>query len=474
LRPRLSFTYGLRWDVDFVPTTVDAPPFLAFTNVDNPDATAIAPPGTPLYHTKYGNFAPRVGMVYQLSPATKHETVLRGGFGVFYDLATQQTGDILSLPSFPFGATKNCFSFAPPSPACGNGPLTFPLSPALLQPPALAFDPSILVIGIDPRLKLPYTLQWNFAVEQSLSDKQVISLTYLGAVGRRLIQQGSVFDVNNSTMPFFALIGNHATSDYHALQVQFNRQVSHGLQALASYTWSHSIDTASGSSSFLGNAFGSDLGAGANRGPSDFDVRHAFSTGITYSIPSPARNAVLKSIAGGWSLDSMVQGRSATPVDVFDPNVGIQLGNSFVTVRPNLVSGEPLYLHGSFPGGKALNPAAFADPALDPTTFLPVSQGDLGRNALRGFGMVQWDLAVRRVFPLRESTRLVFRAELFNLLNHPNFANPSGDLSDPFFGLSRGMLNKGLDGGVQKGSGFSSLYQVGGPRSGQVALKFEF
>jgi hypothetical protein len=134
-------------------------------------------------------------------------------------------------------------------------------------------------------------------------------------------------------------------------------------------------------------------------------------------------------------------------------------------------------------GGKGLNPAAFVAPPIDAITGNPVRQGNLGRNALRGFGLVQWDFAVHRQFPIRDRVKLEFRAEIFNIMNHPNFAQPVGDLGspqslNPQFGQSQAVLAQGLGGsqyGGNAGSGsLSSLYQIGGPRSAQFALKLSF
>jgi hypothetical protein len=131
-------------------------------------------------------------------------------------------------------------------------------------------------------------------------------------------------------------------------------------------------------------------------------------------------------------------------------------------------------LHGSqFPGGTALNPAAFQAPPVDPTTGIPLRQGDLSRNALRACGSTQWDFAVHREFPIRERLQLQFRAEMFNVLNHPNFGPPVADISNPQFGLSTQMLATSLDANPGSGS-FTSLYQMGGPRSFQLALKLQF
>jgi hypothetical protein len=283
------------------------------------------------------------------------------------------------------------------------------------------------------------------------------------------------------------IVNNDGNSNYQSLQVQFQRRLTHGLQALASYSWAHSIDTGSASSAgSFSNVFAPG-GANANRGPSDFDIRHAFSAGLTYQIVAPKVNALLDTVIQGWSIQSVVQARSAPPVDVFYSGLSV-FSQGLATVRPDLATGVPLYLFGSqYPGGKAFNntPGAIAGgcpdgsqsigPFCPPPTAngIPVRQGGLSRNALRGFGATQWDFAVHREFPIHERLKLQFRAEFFNLLNHPNFGSPPGDLSVPSsFGVSTQMLGQSLSGSL--GSGVSPLYQIGGPRSIQLALKLVF
>jgi hypothetical protein len=481
--PRLTVTYGLRWDVDFAPSTASGPPLLAVTNFNDPPKLALAPSGTPPFTTPYGNVAPRIGLAYQISQSQRWQTVLRGGFGVFYDLATQQFGDALFRMTYPFGAIQSI-----PGPIL-FGTATFPLTPAEQTPPpisvaSLASFGSTL-IAFDPHLKLPYTLQWNVALEQSLGASQTLSASYIGAAGRRLIQQEGVAAPNPS---FFQanLISNLATSDYDAFQLQFQRRLSSGLQALGSYTFAHSIDTGSSSSFTLSNTFVNGEGRNANRGPSDFDIRHTFSGGVTYDIPGPEVNPVIHAVLRDWSLENFILVRSAPPVNVSYSQENT-LFNTLTLVRPDVVPGQSLYLFGSectvltgggCPGGKGLNPAAFTSPPVDPSTGLPLRQGDLGRNALRGFGAAQWDFAIHRDFPIHESLKLQFRAEIFNVLNHPNFGPPIGDLANPsainpLFGQSTQTLGQSLGGGTT-GSGFTPLYQIGGPRSIQLALKLQF
>jgi hypothetical protein len=489
--PRLTMTYGVRWDVDFVPSTLSGPKLAAVTGFDLNDlsALALAPAGTPPFRTGYVNLAPRLGLAYQLFQAADWGTTIRGGFGVFYDLATQELGNNIFSLSYPFGSVKFCSPFNPGSPGCSAN-LTFPFDPSVAAPPPISPDSlsSGGVLGaFDPRLNSPYSLQWNAAVEQALGRQQSVSASYVGSTGRRLIRSAFVISPNPNILEA-NLVTNGGTSDYNALQLQFQRRLSHGLQALVSYTWAHSIDTASAGSTLVGS---NDLVPGnANRGPSDFDIRNGLSAAITYEIPIFKGNRLINQMVRSWSLQSIIHVQSASPVDVFDFDFG-QLRIFQAQVRPDVVPGIPLYLHGSqYPGGKAFNgsPGAVAggcpdgSPSIGPfcpppvgPDGLPTRQGNLGRNALRGFGLGQWDLSVHRDFAIHESLKLQFRAEMFNVLNHPNFGPPSGCLGPcgiPF-GVATKTLAQTLGANVGNG-GFDPLYQLGGPRSIQLALKLTF
>jgi Carboxypeptidase regulatory-like domain/TonB dependent receptor len=486
IAPRLTLTYGLRWDIDFAPSSVGGPSLIAVTgfNLNDLSNLAIAPSGTPPFNSRYGNIAPRFGVAYQLSQSQGWQTVLRVGFGQFFDLATQEVGNTL-LGYYPFGAQDFILGTA------AGGTATFPLS----STEAPSITPASLATGtlfaFDPHLQLPYTLEWNAALEQGLGKSQTLSASYIGSIGRRLIQTAYLY---SPTPEFYAasLVSNSASSEYNALQVQFQRHLSQGLQVLASYTWAHSIDDASaGSYGNPANTLAPAFNPNANRGPSDFDIRNAFTAGVTYDLPASTRNGPINLILGGWSTENIVQVRSALPVDVYEAQF-YTLTNASASVRPDIVPGQPFYLHGAqcaslfqglgelaagvpCPGGMGFNPNAFTPPPTDPNTGYPLRQGDLGRNALRGFGAWQWDFAVHRDFPVHESVKLQFRAEMFNVLNHPNFASPLAALnnSPALFGLSTQMLGRSLDQNTG-GGGFSALYQIGGPRSIQLALKLMF
>lgn len=487
VRPRLTLTYGIRWDVDFSPKTSSGPSLPAVVNFNDVSALALAPAGTPVFGTQYRNIAPRIGIAYQLSPKTGWESVLRGGWGVFYDLATTQLE--VGFLQYPFGSISYVSGQFPLNPNCSYDPNTCPNSG---QPaPITANNPTIY--AFDPHLKAPYTQEWNLAFEQSLGPAQSFSATYVGAAGRRLFL-AEVYSPANENVPGAILFGNYGTSDYDSLQLQFRRRLAEGLQVLASYAWAHSIDTGS---TGAGGSTGSDLyspqlGANANRGPSDFDIRNSASVALTYEIPYAKANGLFGAVSRGWSTENIFQARSAPPVDV-SYSYQYLLGNLQLAIRPDVVPGQPFYLYGSqcanvliaplvpsgqpvpaCPGGRGFNPAAFTPPPIDPNTGEPTRQGDFGRNGLRGFGAWQWDFAVHRDFPLGEHLKLQFRGELFNVLNHPNYGPPDGILFPPYFGWSFQNLAQSLGGSNLGSGGFSPLYQFGGPRSVQFALKLIF
>jgi hypothetical protein len=263
-----------------------------------------------------------------------------------------------------------------------------------------------------------------------------------------------------------AIMTNGADSSYNALQVQYRHRLTHGLQALVSYTWGHSIDDASFDSNFLNTPPGAS--AVSDRGPSDYDIRHTFAGAVSYYIPGP-RGGRWKPLLENWSVNTIIYARSAPPVNVVtgnNPYPLSYLSGAQSVQRPNVVPGVPWYLSDpTAPGGWIINQAAFT---------VPVSgQGDLGRNALRGFNVSQVDFTLQRLFKLSERFSLQTSADFFNIFNHPNFGAPINYMTSPQFGQSTQMLNAWLGSGGQSG-GLNPLYQIGGPRSIQLALKLQF
>jgi hypothetical protein len=304
-----------------------------------------------------------------------------------------------------------------------------------------------------------------------------VSATYIGAAGRNLLRDETIVPAEglNSNFSQVEFTSNNAYSNYNALQLQYQRRLSRGLQVLASYSWAHALDNVSGQSTARGTPYHMVYNSQLDYGNSEFDLRQSFSTAITYNVPSPGKSRPLRAIAGHWALDSLFRAYSALPVNVLTGSDPSAVANSLVgTQRPDVVPNQPFYLYGSqYPGGKAFNPAAFQDPSS------PGTQGNLGRNVLRGFGPWEEDLAIRREFPIHEQLKLQFRSEFFNIFNHPNFGDPGTQftgtnvLANPRFGLSTATLAQSLYVGGGS-SGFNPLYQVGGPRSIQLALKLVF
>jgi TonB dependent receptor/Carboxypeptidase regulatory-like domain/TonB-dependent Receptor Plug Domain len=482
--PRLTLTYGFRWEINTPPvSTTPGKPLYAIEGVFDAGPLQLAPAGTPLWHTRYDNFAPRFGAAYQLAP----RAVLRGGFGLFYDLGYGgQLGQLIF--GFPYERVSVVSALGQP----------FDLnSPVFLPPPfstSLSTNKYANLAAFDPNLQLPLTWQWNAAFEYALGANQSLSVTYVGADGQRLLRPDVIVP------PGSGLVGgtsdlsatrNAGYSHYNALQVQFQRRMSRGLQALASYTLAKSSDTVSDDQG--GNNTGALLNASTAASvsqiqlpplaPSDFDIRHVFSAAVSYEIPSPSWGKVGDALLENWAFDGIVRASSSPPLNVRIEGESPALG--IYATQPDLVPGQSIWLSApGQPGGKILNPDAFTLPPID-------ELGDFPRNSIRSpFGISQTDVALRRRFRLTERIVLDFRVEYFNLFNHPMFGGPYAPYT--FWGLCAttpctgqqnglfgkatpgpGALNQGLGGGGLNG-GQSAIYALGGPRSGQFSLKLSF
>jgi Carboxypeptidase regulatory-like domain len=485
LTPRLTLTYGIRWDYNPPPseTNGDANAPYAISEITDLSTATLLPRGSPLWHADWKNFAPRVGLAYQFGADRERPIVLRAGFGQFYDLGTDTAGFLDNGEGwFPY-STATLLCYLGTGPACNSG------VPYQGPEPAFTFTAANYdaMRAFDPHLKLPYSLEWNVALEKTLSPNQTIQLTYLGSVGRRLLRDDIDNNTNPATFDLYAgiyITRNTAYANYNAMQLQFQRRLSHGLQALASYSWSHSLDVKSSNVTYSSPGLPASLyNVRQDYGNSDFDIRQGFSAALTYNVPTlNIHNWVARNTLRDWSVDSINSAHSGRPFNVvytpavpgaFTDNVGA----SFL-FRPDQVPGQAVWINDStIPGGKKLNPAAFSIPAT-------VVQGSEGRNNIGGFPLVQLDLAVRRQFNLGERINLQFRTEAFNYINHPNFGNPLNNIGTcalgvpctPVFGwgTSQAMLNQNLGSSNIHGTSFNALYQQGGPRSLQVSLKLQF
>lgn len=447
----LTLTYGLRWDINPAPTEKNgAQPYTA-TDAENPSQIALSRPDR-LYSTRYNNIAPRFGVAYR--PFRSQSTVIRGGVGLFHDLGYAFTGSAYSSTIFPYGQLR----------VLSNIPFAQLETP---PPPFSVTPPYGRLFAYSPDFNVPYSVQYNLTVEQGIGTSDRISVGYVGSQGRRLGRVTSLRSPSSLPTSFTRvdLVTSDGTADYNALQMQYERRLRKGLQTLVSYSFAKSLDLVSDESIVNLQAPAVRRDPTLDRGPSSFDVRHVFSMALSYNVPGIG-NGATRTITSGWGVDGFVRGRSALPVNVVTGTDLLGLGLTNVA-RPNLVSGAPLYMDDSnVAGGRRINRAAFSTPDAG-------VQGNLGRNVLRGFGMGQVDISLRRQFRLWESGSLQFRADAFNILNHPNFSNPAGELSNTNFGTSTQMLGRGL-GSAGINGGFSPLYQTGGPRSMQLALRFQF
>jgi hypothetical protein len=444
---RLTFSLGLRWDVNPAPGVTRGLPPYTITGLENYSTMTLAPQGTPLWETTWFNLAPRLGVAYMPNSKPGRETVIRGGGGLFFDTG-QQTGSYgFTGPGF---SARNLYG-------TGYGVSTsFPVplsvsNPTIAEPPS---PPYGTVIANPTHLQLPYTLQWNVSVEQAMGRSQSFTISYVGANGRKLLELANINAAKyNPNFTTVYINKNGLTSTYNSLQAKFQRQIARGLQALGSYTWSHSLDYGSYNAVYP-----------YQYGNSDFDVRSNATGALSYDLPQlQSAPHWFHTIAAGWSVDARFTARTGFPVFL----------NGNTTVDPttqqtyygglNLVPNVPLLLYGSrslYPGGRRINPAAFTRPAKG-------QAGNASRNFIRGFGASQADIALRRVFPIHDVLQGQLKMEAFNVLNHPNFGSINTTYGNVQFGEATQILAQSL-------GTLSPIYQQGGPRSLQLSLKLTF
>ncbi len=464
INPRLTITYGVRWEWAPAPSGRGDTHVVAWENTNNPSQITLAPAGTPIWNSSYANFAPRFGLAYRIT--SDGSLIARVGGGLFFDPGTGAFADsVLGLPN---EASQSFNQVSLPI----NDIHPFLPMPPTLQPP---FQGQIY--GYSQKLKLPRSYQWNAAIEKTISQGQAITATYLGQAGRNLTRQEALFQPNANFQGEFLLTNNSSYSNYNALQVQYRRPLAHRLQALLNYTWSHSLDNASND---VADALSGNIVSNArDYAQSDFDVRHSFSGTVIFNVPGIPASRVSRVLTENWSIDTVIVARTGFPFNglIFDPAVNPD-PNGYATLRPDQVPGQPIYLTGATcasifrglgvltagqvcPGGRGVNPAALVEQST-------TRQGTESRNNIPGFGLTQVDLSLERKFAVTERVSVQFRADAFNVLNHPTFTNPLALPNfGPVFDLSMQMLNQGL-------AGLNPLFQEGGPRSLQLSLKFSF
>jgi hypothetical protein len=444
---RLTVSPGIRWDVNPPPGVSRGSMPYAISGLNDYSTMTLAPQSTPLWHTDWFGLAPRLGVAYVVHPDPDRLTVIRGGGGVFFDTGQQTGSSAYQGPGF---SATSLFGSLLGTPASFPAPTAL-ISPAIPQPPT---PPYGTVYANPLHFQLPYTFEWNASLEQAFGRSQSFTISYVGANGRKLLEEDQInAAAYNPQFTTLILFKNGLTSSYNALQVKYQRQVARGLQALASYTWSHSLDYGSYNTVYP-----------YQRGNSDFDVRNNVTGALSYDLGSSSHLfSRLRWMTSNWGIDGRFTARSGFPVTLDGDSYVDPSTNQSYYGGLNLVPNVPLYLYGSrstYPGGRRINPAAFILPASG-------QFGNAPRNFVRGLGEAQADVAIRRSFPIHDRFQAQFRAESFNVSNHPNFGEVNALYGNTQFGEATASLAQSL-------GTLSPLYQMGGPRSLQLTLKLTY
>jgi hypothetical protein len=435
---RMSLLYGLAWDI--TPPTAAGTQIPTFSGLWNgstwQNVYAGVVNGTGAWPMRWNQIAPRIALAYRLH----RDLVLRAGFGVFRDPTLGAAVNPIN------GAPFNSWLLSGDGGDPGIGATTGGNTSASSQSP----DVQAFLAGRYPSLRLPTSYQWRLALEQQLGARGVGSIAYVGAAGRNLLGNEAYVDPATGILErLITLTAN--SSSYEALEMRYNGSLARNLYGSLSYTWAHSIDDGSLDSSMFLIHPGYSLDEA--RGSSNFDVRQSFTAALSRRL-------------SGWTLSGIFRARSGFPIDV-ETNEQ-PLGQGFDNVgRPDLVPGIPVWISDpDVAGGRRLNPAAFALPPNG-------APGTLGRNAISGNPLLQVDASLRREFALFRSLSLEVGLNVFNVLNHPNFADPVPYLSSPWFGQSTSMQNLMLGSGSPN-TGLPPLFQSGGPRSAELSFRLSF
>jgi hypothetical protein len=405
---------------------------------------------------------------------------------MFYDVPISElTLQFLGAP--PFGIQPDIYystDMTRPYTTSLENPIPNPFPYTPIQPGARFNFASIAPIGItvmDPDFRTPYTMQWNFQVQRQLMADWRVEATYVGASGTKLLNRrelnwgmltptatsGNIHSrrIYNLAHPQgaayggapFAGITNQSTdakSNYNSLQLALNKRFSRGFQMLHSYTWGHSIDNGSGLR-VSGNPFNARL----DRGNSEYDVRHRYSGSVVYQLPFLRdQQGVIGRALGGWEVSTVISLQTGFPFDITEPTdrclcgAGGQrpdyIGGEVAFVDPRLNSFSRLnsYFDGSGGGSATGAPNPYFRRVGSAATVAGGAgrYGTLGRNVFHGPGIQTVDLSLLKSFRLAERHRVDFRGEAFNLLNHTNFLNPSGNIGTATFGRITGARDPRL------------------------------
>jgi outer membrane receptor protein involved in Fe transport len=373
----------------------------------------------------YNNFAPRIGFAWR--PFSDDRTVLRGGYGIFYD--SQMRHNYLSI-GFPF-FTTSIFS------------QTGDLSLTLDDPFPGQGQANILPFALQPDFNDSYGQHWNLGIQREVFRDTILDVAYVGNHFVKLRRYRNpnqplpgmfppIFPFGGGPFPFIVLQEQAGSSNYHALQVRAEGSPMDRLRFLSSYTWSHSIDDRWGEGDasniflpFPQNSHNPSL----DRSSSDFDIRHRYSLSYIYEIPGVDSDGLAGHALNGWGVTGILTLQSGLPFSVgLEP--GVVFGgfpSFFYGVRPNAVAGEDPVPSNQGPDNW-VNSDAFTRPD-------GAELGDVGRNTMTGPSYKNFDFSITKDFEIGESRTLQFRTEFFNLTNHPNFGLPGQEFGASDFGV---------------------------------------
>jgi len=508
---RFTFNWGLRYDYYGV-LDEERNRFSRYDPVAG--LIQLGSPGFPrLYDRDLNNFGPRLSFAWD--PWGTGKTVLRAGWGLFYD-AFSQDFFIGQIPwnTFSPGAAYNPIGETPVF-------ITF-VTTGFLVPNAPVFpggfaSNSTDITQANPDIRTPYIQNFNVNVQRELWANTMLQIAYVGSMGRKLFRTSEINQsfVPGGARPFDATallcpvvtptcpatsgpfivdeVGTTATSNYNSLQISFNQRNWHGWTNQVSYTWGHSIDTASDGIESVPNQATPDNSnnPAGERANSNFDVRHRFVWNWIYDVPKLSDR--VPKLTQGWQLSGVLSLMSGHPYHV---NMFADDAFDFI-LRPDLV-GDP-FLGASGPD-RYLNLAAFRYPC----TSAGCHYGNLPRNFFTGPDFKNFDISIIKNTPITERVTIQFRADFFNFTNRANFASPTlpafiaqGDfqgispggtglagrggangstLADPFNCITTGT-NPGcflpITATPDTGIGYPSL-GGGGPRNVQFAIKVIF
>ena len=463
---RLTLNLGLRYDPRSIPTLDEASAL-----VDLAQSTGFTPISEAFSRNPtLNNWEPRVGAAFD--PFEDHKTAIRAGYGIFHSpITANRLGPAYALnPPFELGVQIRL-----PFPPVPVFPTPNPSATRISQMQALDYD-----MRDAPRLQ-----QWNVNVQREVFSNTSVTLAYVGSRGDQLQRQrdtnpvtprvladgtvvyGSRAGAQTNSNPrvnpqFNALVSanSYAESDYHSLQAALNRRFTSGVQSQVSYTLSRCRDTTSGNSLFEGGTAATNpYDEEYDYGPCLIDRTHNLRASAIYQLPFE-QNAFV----GGWQVSailSAVSGAPFTPLIGFD-QAGLQTGG---TQRPNLAAGRSL--EDAETGGTLDTTCGCITGYFDPTLFALPAAGTLGtgvgRNALRGPGLVTVDLGLSKNVSLGGRASLQLRAEIFNLFNRVNYGQPN-----PVIFVAT------TDGGAALNANAGQITSAGAPRQVQFGAKIVF